>query len=55
MTHDPICPAVDDVTGRRCERWDLPTAHSDDLHQAGRRQWRADRHEQLALDLGAVS
>lgn len=48
MTPDPICPARH---GRhRCERWDLPAAHTDGDHSSGRHRWpAADGNEQLAL------
>jgi hypothetical protein len=32
------CPAVDDA-GRPCGRWDLPAAHVDGMHGAGKRRW----------------
>lgn len=32
------CPAVDD-RGRPCQRWDLPAAHTDQMHQHGRHTW----------------
>lgn len=47
---DPICPARH---GRhRCQRWDLPAAHTDGVHQAGRVTWPVDDGEgQMELDL----
>lgn len=54
MTPDPICPAR---RGRhRCARWDLPAAHTDGVHQAGRVTWPVDDGEgQMELDLNAAT
>jgi hypothetical protein len=51
VTGDALCPALDDA-GRRCQRWNLPAAHTDRNHQNGRRRWPyIAPPEQLALDL----
>ncbi|HET8661114.1 MAG TPA: hypothetical protein VFM55_19220 [Micromonosporaceae bacterium] len=37
LTRPPICPARH--RRHRCQRWDLPAAHTDGVHQAGKSTW----------------
>lgn len=33
-----LCPARNDA-GRQCQRWNLPAAHTDGDHRAGKSTW----------------